>query len=182
LAGALVGVGLTNLALYSAARARSLTWLELVAAIGRASYRPEAPVAPPAPLIHDSGPSPPASPFRVGGQLRAPCGVGETCTLAVRIDALGPYHINEQYPFKFEATEAGGVELLGKSRPQLFSKSDGDFEQHSERTGIMAVHFRPQAAGNRAIEGNFRVSVCSEERCVLDKVPVTTEVRVAGAR
>src|SRR3954464_3015804 len=42
------------------------------------------------------------------------CTAGSECTVTVKLEATGEYHINKSYPYKFKAVDVSGVEYLGK--------------------------------------------------------------------
>lgn len=117
----------------------------------------------------------------------AECKAGATCTVTLRLEARGEYHLNAEYPYKFTAVNApsaaGGpsVEFLGTDGggKNVFTKVAGDFAKQSEKVGVMTVKFTPKAAGNVTIEGVYKLSVCSEATCKLDNpsAKVTLAVR-----
>src|SRR5262245_8516983 len=70
-----------------------------------------------------------------------PCGAckqGEECRAMIVLDAIGEFHINKEYPYKFTAKGSGDLEYLGKEDAQcpggknVFSKCAGDFKQEGE--------------------------------------------------
>lgn len=111
----------------------------------------------------------------------ADCQAGATCTVTLRLEARGEYHLNTEYPYKFTAANAPSVEFLGTDGggKNVFTKVAGDFAKQSEKVGVMTVKFTPKAAGNVTIEGVYKLSVCSEATCKLDNpsAKVTLAVR-----
>ena len=100
----------------------------------------------------------------------AECKAGATCTVTLRLEARGEYHLNAEYPYKFTAANAPSVEFLGTDGggKNVFTKLAGDFAKQTEKVGVMTVKFKPAAAGNVTIEGVYKLSVCSEATCKLD--------------
>ncbi len=103
----------------------------------------------------------------------ADCKVGATCTVTLRLEARGDYHLNAEYPYKFTAANVTGgpsVEFLGTdgAGKNVFTKLAGDFTKQTEKVGVMTVKFKPATAGTLAIEGVYKLSVCSEATCKLD--------------
>lgn len=98
------------------------------------------------------------------------CKVGATCTVTLRLEARGDYHLNESYPYKFTAGQAPSAEFLGSDLggKNVFSKAAGDFAKQTEKVGVMTVKLKPSAPGNVTVEGVYKLSVCSEATCKLD--------------
>ena len=110
------------------------------------------------------------------------CRVGAECTVALRLEAQGGFHVNKEYPYKFKANDASGVEFLGKdpANKTMFSKAAGDFslDANNEKVGTMTVRFKPSARGSVSISGVFKLSVCSAQNCQLGQASVTVPVTV----
>ena len=113
------------------------------------------------------------------------CKVGADCTLTLRLEAQGAYHINDSYPYKFTPTidtkdkkvdppKCENVEF-GKEQ---FSKANGDFKKDGEKTGTLTVTFKPTAPKGKIV-GVYKMSVCSEQNCQLEVKPITLDVDAA---
>lgn len=98
------------------------------------------------------------------------CKVGAECVATVDLTALGGYHINKEYPYRFTAGLAKGLEYLGKDAagPGVFSKAAGDFAEPSETRGVLTVRFRPTQAGAAQVAGSYKFSVCSDQNCQIE--------------
>ncbi len=107
------------------------------------------------------------------------CKAGAECLVTVKLEALGDYHINKEYPYKIKVAEAPGVEFLGSDAggKNVFSKGAGDFKLDGEKTGTMTIKFKPAKAGSVTVNGTYKMSVCSALNCQLE----TQELSVAVA-
>lgn len=108
------------------------------------------------------------------------CAAGGACNVTLKLVATGEFHVNDEYPYKFKADEAPGVEFLGTdgAGKNVFSKAAGDWQKTDEKSGVMTVKFKPQDHGNKTIAGVFKLSVCSAQNCLLEQRPVAASVVV----
>lgn len=107
-------------------------------------------------------------------RLTAPsgCKKGETCTALVTVEAKGGYHINEKYPYRFKLAEAGP----GISYPKaVIGREDGTF---SETKAELRVPFVAENAGEAKVGGTLSFSVCSDEKCLIDKQALEATAKV----
>jgi hypothetical protein len=111
----------------------------------------------------------------------ADCASGAECSATIRLVALGGYHINDTYPYKFTVDPADvaspRLEFLGKD-PQsrgLFGKDQGDFEKDGEKAAGGHVRIKARAAGQVAVAGKYKLSVCSEANCELEHADLAFE-------
>jgi hypothetical protein len=109
------------------------------------------------------------------------CTPGETCTVAIKLVATGDYHINDEYPYKFQADDAPGVEFLGTegAGKNVFSKLAKNWTKNDDKTGTMSVTFKASGKGEKSVGGLFKLSVCSAQNCQLEReaIKVTVAVR-----
>jgi len=109
----------------------------------------------------------------------ADCKAGAECKVTVKLEALGEFHINKEFPYKFTANEAAGVEFHGASdTKRVFSKANGDFKEEGEKVATMTLKFKPAKAGNVTIGGVYAMSVCSPGKCQLEKSEISVTVPV----
>jgi hypothetical protein len=108
----------------------------------------------------------------------ADCAVRAPCSMTVKLVATGEFHINDEYPYRFKADDASGVEFLGTDPggKNSFSKAAGDWQKAEEKTGAMTVKFSPAERGTKAIGGTFKLSVCSAQNCLLEQRQLTASV------
>jgi hypothetical protein len=136
---------------------------------------------PAAPAQHaDCGHSACGSNFFLDATPTAECVVGATCSLTIKLVATGEFHINEEYPYKFKADDAPGLEFLGSdpAGKTVFSKVASDWKKKDEKSGAMTVAFRAADKGSKSVGGTFKLSVCSAQTCQLEQQPVQATVAV----
>jgi len=133
-----------------------------------------APAAPAAACAHAAC----ADNFYVDAVPADGCAAGSPCTLAVKLVATGDFHINDEYPYRFKADDAPGVEFLGTDAAGKgsFTKGAGDWKKTEEKSGTMTVKFTPAASGPKAVSGTFKLSVCSAANCLLEQRPVSATI------
>ena len=112
-----------------------------------------------------SAPAPSAireSHFELKASSQGPHTVGTTESLDIVLEALGGYKVNQEYPYKFKLRPAAGVTfpmpIVKKDRVKL-----------DKRRATMTVPFTPTATGARRIGGEFAFSVCTDEKCLIEK-------------
>ncbi len=106
------------------------------------------------------------------------CRVDLPCTMTLRLAASGEYHVNKEYPYKFLAAAAPGVQFLGNGEANTFSRAAGDFHEDGEKAATMTVRFKPTGAGEARVSGTYKMSVCSAENCQVETQAVTLVVPV----
>jgi hypothetical protein len=106
------------------------------------------------------------------------CRVDTPCTMTLHITAAGDYHVNKEYPYKFIAAAAPGVQFLGSADANTFSRATGDFRDDGEKAATLTVRFKPTAAGEARVSGTYKMSVCSAENCQIETPTVTLAVPV----
>jgi hypothetical protein len=110
------------------------------------------------------------------------CRAGTGCHITIKLKALGDYHINKEYPYKFKG-EATGLEFLGSDAAgkHIFSKSAGDLvidPGDPPKGATMTVKFKPAAKGMSTVKGTFKMSVCSAQNCQLETQDISVDVPV----
>lgn len=93
--------------------------------------------------------------YRVDRGPEHACASGATCEASVVLTALGDYHVNKDYPFKFVA-DSGAAAI------------DGTFVHASEKQGTLTIKFKPSAPGAAKLVGTFKLSVCNADNCEID--------------
>jgi hypothetical protein len=118
--------------------------------------------------------------FVIDAAPAADCAAGASCAVAVKLVAQADYHVNQQYPYKFIASQTSGITFLGSdaANPNVFTKTAGDFTIGDEKTATMIVKFKPGQKGAVTIGGTFKLSVCSTQNCQLEQQDVAVNVTV----
>jgi hypothetical protein len=118
--------------------------------------------------------------FTIDATPTADCVAGSNCAIAIKLVAQAEYHVNQQYPYKFTASQAPGVTFLGSDSagPNVFTKTAGDFAIGDEKTATMIVKFKAGQKGAVSIGGTFKLSVCSAQNCQLEQQDVATNVTI----
>ena len=107
--------------------------------------------------------------YRIDAGPPVACAHGATCEARLVLTALGDYHINQDYPFKF----------VGEPAPAPPVDGEGAFAIDDARHGTMTVTFRPAAAGTAKLVGTFKLCVCSEETCEIETPRIELAVPVS---
>jgi hypothetical protein len=129
-----------------------------------------------------AGPHADGDHFAVDGALVGPCAANTECTVALKLTVRDEFHVNMEFPHRFTAADALGVEFLGKdpAKKNVFSKTAGDFTSEGPKSGVITVRFKSEA-GAKSIGGTLKLGVCSEQACVLPQVQLAVPVTVTGA-
>jgi hypothetical protein len=106
------------------------------------------------------------------------CAVGSVCSVTFKLVATGNFHVNDEYPYRFKATDAPGVAFAGTDAAgkNVFSKPAGDWRKVDEKGGAMTVKFTAADKGSKTIGGTFKLSVCSQATCLLEQREVSALV------
>ncbi len=106
------------------------------------------------------------------------CAAGSACSVTVTLVATGAFHVNDEYPYRFKADEAAGIEFLGTdgNGKTTFSKAAGDWQKTGEKTGTLTVKFVAKDPGQKTVGGTLKLSVCSAQACLLEQRQVTASV------
>jgi hypothetical protein len=122
-------------------------------------------------VAHDSNRD--AEVFALSLERSASYSVGKVGELTLQLVAKAPYHINKEYPHKLKLRAVDGI-----SFPKLVL---GRESMTIERTrATMKVPFTPARAGTFAVSGEFAFSLCTEDRCLMEKRSVSTQFNVSN--
>jgi hypothetical protein len=86
---------------------------------------------------------------------------GQAGTVEIVLLAKGPFKVNDKYPYKFKVKEAAGLKYPGS-----VIKEGVKLEK---TRAVLPVPFTPESAGKKEIAGRFDFSVCTPERCLIEK-------------
>jgi len=118
--------------------------------------------------------------FKLDAAPQGECKAGATCTVVLRLETAGSFHINQEYPYKFKGAEGAGIEFQGTDAAgkNVFSKVAGDFKVDGEKVATLVVKFKPSVKGNVTVSGTYKLSVCSEKECQLESQDIQATVAV----
>jgi hypothetical protein len=86
------------------------------------------------------------------------CKVGAACDVKITLTALQGHKVNTEYPTKFVADAAPNVGVDGT----------GSFTVENATRGVMTIKVTPSQAGTFTLAGQFRLSVCTDDKCEID--------------
>ena len=109
--------------------------------------------------------------FDLSMSARGPFKTGSPAEASVVLLALGAYKVNPEYPIKYKLEDNGDIDY-----PAPVVKRDRVKLEHARAT--MSVPFVPRAAGNHRIAGELAFSVCTDQKCVVEKRTLGVTVRV----
>lgn len=95
---------------------------------------------------------------------------GQQGELTASVNALGDYKLNEEYPYKFTLKDPPD----GVSYPETSVRD----VSKSGKTATVNIPFTADKPGNYTVSGVYALSVCTKENCVIEKVPLTANVKV----
>jgi hypothetical protein len=88
--------------------------------------------------------------------------VGKPAEAEILLEAKAPFHVNDKYPYKFKLKEASGLSFPG---PQVGK----DAVKLEKARATMSVAFTPKSAGKHELAGQFAFSVCTDDKCLIEK-------------
>ncbi len=130
-----------------------------------------------APAASDPAPSAPISAqfdeasFGLRIEPDGPCAVDKPCVASVHLVAKGAHHVNQEYPHKLKLRSVEGVTypqpVMGRESMKI-EAARIDF----------TVPFTPNRAGKLTIGGEFAFSLCTADRCLIEKRLLALDVQV----
>lgn len=133
-----------------------------------------------APAVAEPGPSQGSE--RAGGKpsykeeafslsLEAPPAVssGKEAAFKVILTAAGGYKVNDEYPLKFQFAETANV----RPKKSTVRKEDAVLEKQRAELPLPVTIESP---GKHKVSGTLSFSVCTDERCLIEKRDLSVEV------
>jgi hypothetical protein len=108
--------------------------------------------------------------FSVWIQAPTPVRAGKSASAQVVLAAKDPYKCNDKYPYKFVLDAPSG----GLSYPAQTVRTMSIGEKQSS----MSIPFTAARAGGATIAGQLHFSVCTAEKCLIEKRPLSVTVQV----
>jgi hypothetical protein len=96
---------------------------------------------------------------------------GKDSEAEIVLEAKAPFHANDKYPYKFKLANADGLTF-----PDKIVKKDKAKVEAMKVT--MTVPFKAAAAGTKKISGTFHFSVCTTDKCLIEKRALALDVDV----
>jgi pyruvate/2-oxoglutarate dehydrogenase complex dihydrolipoamide acyltransferase (E2) component len=107
--------------------------------------------------------------FEVSIQPKGSYKKGQAGEAEIVLLAKGAFHVNDKYPYKFKLKEGGALKfpapVVGKEQVKL-----------EEKRATMLVGFTPDAPGKHVLAGQFLFSVCTDDKCLIEKRDLALEV------
>src|SRR5690606_18913365 len=91
----------------------------------------------------------------------------------VTLEAKGGYKVNDEYPLKFVVTQTAAV----KAEKSTVRKEDGKLEKTRAE---LPVRVTLNAPGEHQVGGKLSFSVCTDERCLIEKRDLMVTVRAGS--
>jgi len=96
---------------------------------------------------------------------------GQAGVVEVVLLAKAPFHVNDKYPIKLKLKETPGIKyatlIIGKDAAKVEAMK-----------AVVPVSFTPDAAGKRSVAGQLSFSVCTEDKCLMEKRDLALDVTV----
>ena len=127
----------------------------------------------------DSAPVAPKDPYEVSLTAKGPWTAGQESSASLTVKATSGFHVNPEYPvtFKpegFEAVKfsADRLQLSAATRTPCADKAEDSCSVE------FPLPLTPAQAGKGKVAGVLAFSVCSAEKCLIEKVPLTLAISV----
>jgi hypothetical protein len=144
--------------------------LALLLQVSRAGSAEPSAAAPPLPPSRAEAP-----PWTIALELPAPLRAGVAATATVRLTARAGHHVNLEYPAAFKPDERSTVTFSGARVPLAVAASSPCPGRAAETCEVaLALPFTP-AKGHSRLSGTALFSVCTVERCLIERVALGAE-------
>jgi len=94
---------------------------------------------------------------------------GKAGEAEIVLAAKAPFHVNQNYPYKFKLKEAPGLKFAN-----LVIAKDAVKLEAARAT--VPVAFTPETAGKHTLAGQLSFSVCTDEKCLIEKRELALEI------
>lgn len=94
------------------------------------------------------------------------CEANAPCDVRIALTALAGHHINVEYPTKFVPVLAGDLAV-----------NSTKLTIETQTRAVMSINVTPASAGTHTLHGQFKLGVCTDDKCEIDgpkiELPVT---------
>jgi hypothetical protein len=153
----------------AAASAKASGHASATAAAGAATPAADAPDGKPATGKLTEGIAASSEAFSTWLQASAPAKAGAPVQLEVVLTAKPPYHCNAEYPHKFKLNAAPGLSFPDETVKGM---------RVTPERSVLAVPLTATSPGKANISGTLSFSVCTEERCLVEKRDLSLALEV----
>lgn len=94
---------------------------------------------------------------------------GQAGEAEIVLNAKAPYHVNDKYPYKFKIKEAPGLKFANL----VVAK---DLVKIEPARATVPVAFTPESAGKHTVAGQLSFSVCTEDKCMIEKRELALDI------
>jgi pyruvate/2-oxoglutarate dehydrogenase complex dihydrolipoamide acyltransferase (E2) component len=94
---------------------------------------------------------------------------GQAGEAEIVLNAKAPFHVNNQYPYKFKVKEAPGLKFANL----VVAK---DLVKIEPAKATVPVAFTPESAGKHTVAGQLSFSVCTDDKCMIEKRELALEI------
>lgn len=161
--GITAGCAICALAASSACR-REVSAAEIDPGAGVTGASGPGAAAPPSALFDEGA-------FSLKLETRPPYEVGKPGVVVLQLRAKEPHHINQEYPHKLKLKATEGLtfpqSVLGKDAMKIATMS-----------AELSVPFTPSKSGAFSIGGDFAFSLCTSDRCLMEKRALAVAINV----
>ena len=87
------------------------------------------------------------------------------------LEAKTGFKCNDKYPYKYKVEKTDGVRFQAEVIRQ-------DAVQVSHDRSVMKLDFVPESAGKKRLTGTFYFSVCTEDKCLVERRKLSLDIPV----
>ncbi len=99
--------------------------------------------------------------------------VGKEFLTKVALKAKAPFKVNQEYPIKIKLNEGAGLSNQGKA-------TDKQSLQLKKNSATLGIKLKATKPGPVSLTGTLYFSVCTENRCLIEKQPLQFKVQSAA--
>jgi hypothetical protein len=107
--------------------------------------------------------------FAVSIQAQSPVRTGEGSTATVVLSCKAPFKCNQKYPYKMALDAPSGVSYASQTVRGA---------SVSEKSTTLGVPFTAASKGKATVGGTFSFSVCTDDKCLIEKRPLSVNIDV----